>query len=58
MLLVAGAPGGRVLTPFAGSGSEMVAAVEAGMHATGFELNPDYAEIASRRLAAAAPSGA
>lgn len=50
MFLVSGLRGGRFFAPFAGAGSEMVAALRYGMHATGFELDPGYCEIARRRL--------
>ena len=45
-------PGDTVLVPFAGSGSECVAAAAEGRGYLGFELNSDYVEIAERRLAA------
>lgn len=45
---------GTVLDPFAGSGSTGVAAVEEGLSFVGFEREPQYAEIASRRIAHAA----
>lgn len=50
MLLIAGLKGGRFITPFAGVGSEMEAAMQYGMHATGFEVDPEYCRIAMRRL--------
>lgn len=40
-----------VLVPFAGSGSECVAAKHLGRHYLGYELNPDYIRIAKERLA-------
>lgn len=43
-------PGDTVLVPFAGSGSECVAAVLEGRHYHGFELNADYIAIAEARL--------
>lgn len=46
-------PGDICLIPFAGAGSECVAAYEEGLHYIGFETNPDYVEIAHKRLAAA-----
>lgn len=39
-----------VLVPFAGSGTECVAAAVEGRRFIGFELNPDYIEIANSRL--------
>lgn len=46
-------PGDVVLVPFAGSGSECVAAKQLGRRFIGTELNPAYIEIANRRLDAA-----
>ncbi len=43
-------PGEIVLVPFAGSGSECVAAKAAGRHFVSFELNVDYIAIAQSRL--------
>lgn len=45
-------PGELVLVPFAGSGSECLAARMAGRRFVGFDLNPDYVEIASGRVKA------
>lgn len=42
-----------VLDPFLGSGSTAVAAVQTGRHYVGYELDPGYAELAERRIAAA-----
>ena len=39
-------PGQVVLDPMAGTGSSLVAALRAGRHSFGLELNPAYAEIA------------
>jgi DNA modification methylase len=44
-------PGGLVVVPFVGSGSECVAAVEAGRHFLGAEINPAYVAIARSRIA-------
>ncbi|MBM3271462.1 MAG: site-specific DNA-methyltransferase [Candidatus Sericytochromatia bacterium] len=51
IFLIAGAPGGNFLSPFAGSGSDLAAAVRHGMHATGFEVDPDFVAMARKRLA-------
>jgi DNA modification methylase len=41
----------RLLVPFAGSGSEMIGAMQAGWrNVTGIECEPEYVEIAERRL--------
>jgi len=42
--------GDLVLDPFMGSGSTAVAAVEAGRHFVGFDLDAAYLEIAERRI--------
>lgn len=43
-------PNDIVLVPFAGSGSECVAAKSLNRHYIGFDLNPKYIEIAQNRL--------
>jgi DNA modification methylase len=48
-------PGGTVLDPFAGSGSTGRAASIEGFDAILIELNPEYAEIARRRIHGDAP---
>lgn len=47
------APGDIILDPFAGSGTTGVAALRMGRRFVGVELNPEYCEIAARRLEAA-----
>jgi site-specific DNA-methyltransferase (adenine-specific) len=42
--------GQTVLDPFLGSGSTAVAALQAGRHCIGIEINPDYVAIAKQRL--------
>jgi len=44
-------PGGLVLDPFCGSGTVLVAAAQLGRRALGFEVNPEYADLARARLA-------
>jgi site-specific DNA-methyltransferase (adenine-specific) len=44
-------PGGTVLDPFCGSGSTGCAAVQEGFNFMGIEKEPEYAEIARRRIA-------
>lgn len=46
-------PGDTILDPFSGSGTTGVAALRMGRKFVGVELNPDYCEIAARRLEAA-----
>ena len=41
----------NVVVPFAGSGSECVAAKKLGCNFLGFEINPEYIVIANNRLA-------
>lgn len=43
-------PGGVVLDPFAGSGSILVAAVQAGFRAIGIEMDEEHHQTATRRL--------
>lgn len=42
--------GMTVLDPFLGVGSTLIAAKQLGRHGIGIEINPDYAQIAERRL--------
>ena len=46
------APGDLVLDPFCGSGTTGVAAVRAGCRFVGLEMDPQYLDLAARRLAA------
>lgn len=46
-------PGEMVLSPFTGIGSEGYEAIRLGRRFTGFELKPQYAEVAARNLQAA-----
>lgn len=54
--ILAGCPaGGTVLDPFGGAGTTALVADALGRDAILIELNPAYADIAARRVAAAAP---
>ena len=49
--LLAGCPeGGIVLDPFMGSGTTGMVAVQMGRHFVGVELNPEYTELAYKRI--------
>ena len=51
-MVAAGCPkGGVVLDPFMGSGTTAVVAKRNGCNYVGCELNPDYIEMANRRIA-------
>lgn len=52
MITYACPPGGLVIAPFAGSGSDLEAARSAGRRAVGIEADPEQAEKAARRLSA------
>jgi site-specific DNA-methyltransferase (adenine-specific) len=51
------APGDLVLDPFSGSGTTGVAALRAGCRFLGVERDPDYVELAARRLRTVETSG-
>lgn len=50
MIKLSSKPGDVMLTPFAGAGSECVAAKMTGRHYIGFELEEEYCKIAEKRL--------
>lgn len=50
MIKLSAKPEQICLVPFAGAGSECVAAIEEGLHFSGFESDPTYVEIACSRL--------
>lgn len=54
LLLVAGTPGGMLLAPFAGSGTDLIAAARYGMSSIGYETEQEYFELAIARLRAEA----
>ena len=43
-------PGGRILDPFAGAGTTVLAAVREGYEAVGIELNDAYFKLGSDRV--------
>ncbi|CAG9171656.1 Modification methylase RsrI [Cupriavidus laharis] len=53
MVLSSCPPGGLVLDPFAGSGTTAVACLRHGRRFVGFEINPEYVEVARGRVDAA-----
>lgn len=50
MIKLSSKPGDLMVTPFAGAGSECVAAKMCGLDYIGFELEQEYCEISERRL--------
>jgi len=54
-VLLGSAPGDLVVDPFAGGGTTLVAAKELGREYVGFEIVPEYARAARRRLRQTAP---
>jgi site-specific DNA-methyltransferase (adenine-specific) len=52
MLLVSSLPGGTMLVPFMGSGTEVVAALRWNMRPTGFEIDRSWFTLACKRTAA------
>lgn len=56
-MVLAGCPtGGVVLDPFVGSGTTAIVARELGRRFIGIELNPEYADMARRRVGQTTPS--
>jgi site-specific DNA-methyltransferase (adenine-specific) len=53
ILLISGMRDGRLLIPFAGSGTELVAGLRYGMECVGFEVDPTYFALAVKRVTAA-----
>ena len=52
MLALSAKEGQLLLSPFAGSGSDCVAAADLGIRFLGFETDPQYVEVCKKRLAA------
>jgi len=55
MLSISAFPGCRILVPFAGAGTECVAAKEMGCDFLGIEIDPKYHEIAIKRVMSVEP---
>ena len=43
-------PGGRILDPFAGAGTTVLAAVQEGYEAVGIEMSDAYFQLSTERL--------
>lgn len=52
MLALSARPGNICLIPFAGAGSECIAAIQCGLHFIAFEKDPKYVTICKKRLKA------
>ncbi len=50
MFLIAAIRGGKLLVPFAGSGTEIIAGLDYGMKCVGFENDQEYFDLASLRI--------
>lgn len=55
MLIISASSGCRVLVPFAGSGTECLAAKELGCEYLGFDTDPQYVELANKRIMSVEP---
>lgn len=56
-MILAGCPrGGVILDPFMGAGTTALVAIKNGREYIGIELNPEYIEIAERRISTVTPS--
>lgn len=54
--ILAGCPeGGTVLDPFVGTGTTLAVAYALGRHSIGFDINPEYAAMARKRVAEVTP---
>jgi len=51
MLLISAKRGGRLLVPFLGSGTEVIAGLRYGMDCVGFEIDREYFALACQRIA-------
>jgi site-specific DNA-methyltransferase (adenine-specific) len=49
-MLISAQRGGKLLIPFSGSGTEIIAGLEYDMEITAFEINKEYYELSLRRI--------
>jgi site-specific DNA-methyltransferase (adenine-specific) len=50
LLMISGIKGGKLLVPFAGSGTEIVAGINYGMECLGYEIEDEYFDLAKSRI--------
>lgn len=50
LVMISGIKGGKLLVPFAGSGTEMIAGMKYGMKSVGFEISEEYFKVAKERI--------
>ena len=50
LLMISGVKGGKLLVPFLGSGTEVIAGLNYGMDCLGYEIDKEYYESAMKRL--------
>lgn len=50
MLMISAKPGGRLLSPFMGSGTDIVAGFRYGMNCVGFEIEKEYFDLSLMRI--------
>ncbi len=50
LLMISGLKGGKLLVPFVGSGTEIIAGINYGMECLGFEIEDEYFELAKSRI--------
>jgi site-specific DNA-methyltransferase (adenine-specific) len=50
LLMISGLKGGKLLVPFSGSGTEIIAGINYGMECLGYEIEDEYFELAKSRI--------
>jgi site-specific DNA-methyltransferase (adenine-specific) len=48
--MISGLKGGKLLVPFSGSGTEIIAGINYGMECLGYEIEDEYFELAKSRI--------